>query len=227
MDPTKSFDHLDPKLKETYARVMATDTNNSNNTVPNTASLSPTPGLSPTPTSFDPSQPSVADANQLSSSPIAQTANVTPDIGPNPGTGPSITLPSDTPSTFSSPADAQVATPQPEQANTAPPTSSFFTNPTPVSTDPSQATSAPMPDAPVEPPAEQATVTPYAPEGINADQAATDQYSQPLPSPAAVNQSSPHETSALLKVLYIVGAVIFFAVYTIFWIKVFNLPFLF
>ena|ERR1700722_9054937 len=231
MDPTKSFDHLDPKLKETYARVMATNTANPT-TTPNTATLSPTPnpdpGLSPTPTSFDPSQLST-DPNQLSSSPTPPdpTTNLSGDTGPNPGTGPTInTLPTDTASILSPIADATTAVPQPTQdTSSAPPTSSFFSNPTPTATDPSQAANATMP--PIEPQTEQATVTPYAPEGIGVDQGATEQYTEPLPSPAAVNQSAPHETSALLKVLYIVGAVIFFAVYTIFWIKVFNLPFLF
>jgi hypothetical protein len=50
---------------------------------------------------------------------------------------------------------------------------------------------------------------------------------QPLPSPAEVNNAGPQETSPLLRVLYIVGAVVFFAIYTIFWVKVFNLPFIF
>ena len=229
MDPTKSFDHLDPKLKETYARVMATTTSSATNAAPDTTSLSATPtsdpGLSPTPTSFDPAQ-LAGDSSQLSSSPFSQPTNPTPDTGPNPGTGPTInTLPLDTTSTFSSPTDT--ATPAPQSAQDTPPTSSFFSNPSPAPTDPSQVINEPPPAAPVEPSTEPATVTPYIPESVGNDQGATEQYTEPLPSPAAVNQAAPHETSALLKVLYIVGAVIFFAVYTIFWIKVFNLPFLF
>lgn len=47
-----------------------------------------------------------------------------------------------------------------------------------------------------------------------------------LPSPAAV-AGQAKESSPLLRILYIIGAVVFFAVYTIFWIKVFKLPFLF
>lgn len=42
-------------------------------------------------------------------------------------------------------------------------------------------------------------------------------------SPAAGVATSP----TLLKALYIVGGIIFFILYTIFWIKVFNLPFIF
>lgn len=47
--------------------------------------------------------------------------------------------------------------------------------------------------------------------------------SAPLPNPATMNQNA----SPMLKIAYIVGGVIFFIVYTIFWIKIFNLPFIF
>lgn len=49
---------------------------------------------------------------------------------------------------------------------------------------------------------------------------------QSLPSPASITGQTK-AASPVLRVLYIVGAVIFFVVYTIFWIKVFKLPFLF
>lgn len=65
-------------------------------------------------------------------------------------------------------------------------------------------------------------VTPYTPTPIGDNQP----FNQPLPSPAEVNHAGK-DSSALLKVLYIVGAVVFFAIYTIFWIKVFDLPFIF
>lgn len=49
---------------------------------------------------------------------------------------------------------------------------------------------------------------------------------QPLPSPASVNQQAAQTggTSGLLKIVYIIAAVIFFIVYAIFWMKVFNYP---
>ena len=39
-----------------------------------------------------------------------------------------------------------------------------------------------------------------------------------------VGQTVPQQTSFLLKFLYIVGAVIFFVIYTLVWVKIFNLP---
>lgn len=46
----------------------------------------------------------------------------------------------------------------------------------------------------------------------------------PLPSPAAVNQNVEGTgASSLVKILYIAGAIVFFAVYTYFWMRVFNL----
>jgi hypothetical protein len=71
-----------------------------------------------------------------------------------------------------------------------------------------------------------AVVTPYNPETT----AQTNEHSmnQPLPSPASVAQAAhTQEATPLLRVLYIVGAVLFFMVYTIFWVKIFKLPFLF
>ncbi|HSX09599.1 MAG TPA: hypothetical protein VLF93_05575 [Candidatus Saccharimonadales bacterium] len=212
MDPTKSFDHLDPKLKETYARVMGTTTNdNSNNTNQNAGTPPPTdPALSASPqTTFDPG----TDPNQLGPSPLGPTMNQA-DTGPNPGTGPTInSMQTDTSSLLSTSA--------PDMA-TAPSNASFFSNPSPVTTDPSQQ-AAP---SPFEQPSDPTPITPYSPEGLSVPQAnpSPEQFAQPLPSPAAVNQSAQHETSPLLRVLYIVGAVIFFAVYTVFWMVIFHLP---
>jgi len=44
---------------------------------------------------------------------------------------------------------------------------------------------------------------------------------------AAMQIPQPHDASPLLRVFYIVGALVFFVVYTIFWMKIFNisLPF--
>jgi hypothetical protein len=51
---------------------------------------------------------------------------------------------------------------------------------------------------------------------------------QPFASPAAINQAAQgQETSSLVRLLYVFGALLFFIVYVFFWIKVFNykLPF--
>lgn len=215
MDPTRSFDHLDPKLKDTYARVMGTDT--TNHTMPDTPTQfvpAADPSLS-TPSSpntmFTP-QPAV-DPNQFGAPQMGQT----PSVG-GIETTPDANVAS---ATFS----PSLSTPPPEQATAAP----FFTNTSPAATDPMQQTGAPM-TTPIEPtPVSPSPVTPFNPEDPNANQnpALAAAAVQPLPSPASVNQATPHEVSPLLRVLYIIGAVIFFAIYTIFWIKVFNLPFLF
>jgi hypothetical protein len=228
MDPTKSFDHLDPKLKETYARVMGTNTNGSGTPTQNTPAPAPsTPapgGLSASPYSpADPSQPA-ADPAQTQNQ-FGPAANPTPmmNTGPNPGTGPTInTMPDATQQSFTPPATEPPSTAVPEPSS--PPNNAFFSNPAPDA-DPTAMSeqAAPSPD---ESGPGSTPITPYAsPEDFSASQvAAPDQMTQPLPSPASVNQSAPHETSPLLKVLYIVGSVIFFAIYTLFWIKIFGLP---
>ncbi len=219
MDPTKSFDHLDPKLKETYARVMGVNTNGSDATPPNATDPSAPvdPTLSATPTTFDPAQ-TAADPNQLSSSPFGQDATQPTNTGPNPGTGPTIN------SLETADPNSMFSTPASSPDGSSPTSSPFFSNPSPATIDPSQQTNDTNINAPIEAPT--MPVTPYAP--VDATQnPSSDSFSQPLPSPATVNQAAEHETSPLLKVLYIIGAVVFFAVYTIFWIKIFNLPFLF
>lgn len=68
-------------------------------------------------------------------------------------------------------------------------------------------------------------VTPAAP-GTNPFQTPVIAVNEPapLPSPASVNQNAESGTaSPLVRILYIVGAIVFFAVYTFFWMKVFNL----
>ena len=232
MDPTKSFDHLDPKLKDTYARVMGTTTNGTSPTPPADPLSSAMPA-----TTFDPAQLS-ADPNQTPAAPLSPLSPPTadPNIGPNPGTGPTITtMPQDTTAVMTPPADTSVTNIGP--ASNTPPTNGFFSNPSPASTDlsqpPADAAASDL-SAPIQPPADAASVMPaapvtpsYSPEDMNAAQAGANQFSQPLPSPAAVAQAAPHQASALLKVIYIIVAVIFFAAYTVFWIKIFNLPFLF
>jgi hypothetical protein len=168
--------------------------------------------------------------------PTQQSANQpftpAPAEGPNPGTGPTInSIPTDTTTMFA-PADdsSTMVTPAPD--TNAPATSSFFSNPSPATTEPPIPTMDNSLNAPVATPSEpsSAPVTPYSPEAPAVAPApipSDPQFAQPLPSPASVAQTGPHETSALLRVLYILAAVVFFAIYTVFWIKVFNLPFLF
>lgn len=210
MDPTKSFDHLDPKLKDTYARVMGTTTNNAS------APAAPLdPALSATPPVTDPAQ---------FSSDLSQAPTTMPDTNgvPNQSTGPAVSsIPTDA-SAVTPPADMSASI-QSLPDTSSPPNTSFFSNPTPAATDPSQMPAQETMNAPIEPPIEPAApVTPYSPEDFSNQNAAT--IPQPLPSPASVNQAAPHETSVLLRVVYIVLAAIFFAVYTLFWIKIFGLP---
>jgi hypothetical protein len=49
---------------------------------------------------------------------------------------------------------------------------------------------------------------------------------QPLPSPASINQTAPVSAgiSPALKILYFTAGIIFFIVYAIFWLKIFNYP---
>lgn len=216
MDPTKNFDHLDPKLKETYARVMGTPTSGSAGSPPPAD-----PSLSATqPNSF---LSPVADPNQS----VGQNFNQSSE--PNPGTGPTInTMPMGATSMLSQPDTTSIP-----EANT-PANSSFFSNPSPATTDPPQPASVDAsPSTSFTPPATEPApvpVTPYSSDGTTSAipaMSTAEQFSQPLPSPASVAQNAPKESSPLLRVLYIIAAVVFFAIYTVFWIKVFNLPFLF
>jgi hypothetical protein len=141
----------------------------------------------------------------------------------------------DTPPTASSPTSSfftsspvpdtasTMSTPAPENADAMPDlASSQGFPPVQQEQEPTEQTITSDNLAPVAPASpftsEQPGVEPVMPQPFN---------TQPLPSPAEVNQATNHEASPLLRVLYIVGAVVFFAIYTIFWIKVFNLPFIF
>lgn len=230
MDPTKNFDHLDPKLKETYARVMGT-TPPAGVPPQNPAAMPPVadPRLSAPPAV----QPVMMNQPQGQfATPVDQSASFAaqPTQGPNPGTGPTVgSMPTDTTAMFSP--QTNPSNPSPN-INASPANNSFFSNPSPATTDPTQNPVTPTienasaPVTPTDPIV--APVTPYSPDAQQQyPPQAADQMAQPLPSPSSIAQKGPHETSALLRVLYIIGAVIFFAVYTVFWIKIFNLPFLF
>jgi hypothetical protein len=229
MDPTKNFDHLDPKLKDTYARVMGTTPQATGDPAAQPAAPTIDPTLSPTPAAFPTQAATITNPIPLSSPSLDQSFNPAIAEGPNPGTGPTInTMPTDTATMFAS---QQTAPVQPAADANSPTTSSFFSNPSPATSDPIQPAVDNNLSAPIIPPSEPASapITPYsADQPASAPMAVpTEQPTQPLPSPAAVAQTAPHESSALLRVLYILAAVVFFAIYTVFWIKVFNLPFLF
>ena len=222
---SKSFAHLDPKLKETYARVMGTDTNN-NTSQPLPSQGQNTPGLSSDPNSAPSESAPTPVQNQF----IPQSGNFETN-----------TAQPTEPSSFSASPYGQTPPPQNEtQENPAPTNDAFFANSSPAESNPSPLSASPNMNEPMGVPVTDATqnpvepyssepVTPYTPEGMAPTNTEpineTETMAEPLPSPASVSQQK--EVSPLLKVLYIVGAVIFFAIYTIFWIKVFNLPFLF
>jgi hypothetical protein len=253
MDP-KALDHLDPKQKEAYSRIMGTAAGSDD-----AAQLTPSTSSGPTAT----------PASDFNAAPLDSSLGA-PDLnapqfytpGQDQATNGDSSLSSDpnpplsaTPESFSSGstdfsqepsgafdvnslgADSAIAS-EPPQANLAPPNSSFFSNPSPAETPPPAAASEAL-NTPFSPPsteipasspddfASSTPITPYTP-GVTPDFApVTEAFSKPLPSPASINQDTKQQSSPLLRVLYIVGAVVFFAIYSIFWIKVFNLPFLF
>ena len=239
MDPTKNFDHLDPKLKDTYARVMGNSTGTTGDTAQD-ATVQPVvtdPSLGPNPVATPPQDVTSQQQDQFNSAPLDQPLSSVQNLntGPNPGTGPTINaIPTDTTTMF--PPEAAANPVDPAQNTSGLTNSSFFSNPSPATTDPAQNpvtteadTNLSTPFTPATEPA-PAPVTPYSPDSQTQyapPTEQTEQMAQPLPSPSSVAQSAPKQTSALLRVLYIIAAVIFFAIYTVFWIKVFNLPFLF
>ena len=113
-------------------------------------------------------------------------------------------------------------------------------------TTPPASTAPQTPTAPATPPA---AATP-SPVNINIQQAAPEATAQPtdaaspVPSyttdnlkfqaaiqtpmvgaaPMAGLAPQPQGPSSLLKILYIIGAIVFFVVYAYFWAKIFNLP---
>ncbi len=169
MDP-KSIANLDPKLRETYERVMGTATPSSAGpSAPpaSPASLTPVDGFATftSPASHDP--PHVEAGSEEVLSPITQ------QVASNIPLGAKLSQPND-------PTSAQ----------------DLLSSVSP-------------------------TVTPYTPESPGGSNLAA---ASPLPSPSAIPSQGP---STMIRILYIVGAIVFFVVYTIFWIKVFKLPFLF
>src|SRR6266567_4329141 len=159
MDPTKNFDHLDPKLKETYARVMGGTGDATQNSVGQPVAASPVA----TPPQGDMNQP----LNQFNAQPLSPVQN--PSMGPNPGTGPTIdSIPTDTSTMLTPPVQAAPGDPAPDM--NSPATSSFFSNPSPASTDPSQTPIQTGADNNLSAPITQVTepapapITPYSPD---------------------------------------------------------------
>lgn len=243
MDP-KALDHLDPKQKEKYDRIMGHATTSDESASEPTSQpdqLSETPGISHdfsgAPTDPFPNTPDMTQSTDFANAPVGATAGGVDLSGPQFYT-PGQESTSDTVDPFQEPASTpfEASLSSSSQENLAPPNSSFFSNPSvdAASTPQPQENlsspfQSPVEEAPTEPlssfPA-STPVTPYTPSEVPG-LAPASSFAAPLPSPASVNQELPHEASPLLRVLYIVGAVVFFAIYTIFWVKVFNLPFLF
>jgi hypothetical protein len=215
MDP-KSIANLDPKLRETYERVMGTTSGSSSPTAA-PAATTPTPpdaavGASPVPPTPPPAiDPAIAAAQAVSA------ADAIPPTPPAPPPDPFAT---------------GVATPPAPAAAIPPALDSGLS--APIRSD------TPMPQAPNDP-AAALTSSPASvfntstSFGVPASGAATPSpldaglggTIQPLPSPAQAQTGQ--STSSLIKILYIFGGIVFFVVYIFFWIKIFNytLPFSF
>lgn len=267
MDP-KALNHLDPKARETYDRIMGTAHDVAGTTPGDTPVNTPTPAdsvMPPNPAVGD--VPPTTDLSSPASDPLVNASDPNSVLSTSPNASPitdptlSNTMPAPEPAappimdTFDQVSASPATTPEPADpsatlfASDAPapvsePTSSssfgsasgspsaFFNNPAPAPTESQPDLASPqafssLDSSQANPPDTDpmAPVTPYNPSPGDPQ---AQVFTQPLPSPAEVSQANaPHETSALLRVLYIVGAVVFFAIYTVFWIKVFNLPFLF
>lgn len=212
MDPTK-LPTLDPKLKETYERIMGTQLNtsqpqeNASQTAPQTP---PDPNVPPPSTDQMANEPSVNTAqssfpsmDQLQTPALdRQSAQQPQDSRPQadlssiqPSTDQSVAPP---PSTEPPPPDM----PNPTTDTQMPPIPQAMTN---QAVEPPSST--PMPAQPSQPQpfvANQATI---ATEGFLAGTAAV-----------------PSKKAGLLPIFYIVGGVIFFIAYIIFWIYFFQIP---
>jgi hypothetical protein len=167
MDP-KTLSGLDPKLRETYERVMGAAAA-SNGTAPSQAS---NPAANPKPS------PSPNTSAQESNESTAQIPIPPPDTSA-PKTTPVL--------------DA-----------------SMITNPS---------------VQPAELAALQPTMTGAAMPASQNNSSQPEKPLQPLPSPASINQTAAKTgLSPLLRILYITAGIIFFIVYAIFWLKLFNFP---
>ncbi len=217
MDP-KALANLDPKLRETYERVMGASAGGATPSAPADSPAKPAGGpidtFSTTPPIPTPG-PVMFDATPSPSTPVAQMPAPVSPAAPVPpvinGNGADKTVnPSPTP-------PPPVA---PVQENTGPAA--------PVS---------PMPDAAANPldqpiqPAELASLQPSMTGAAVNNPSEGLQLSkplQPLPSPATVNQPAApvaaSSQSAVMKTIYFIAAIVFFIVYAVFWLKIFKYP---
>ncbi|HVF69088.1 MAG TPA: hypothetical protein VNA13_00840 [Xanthomonadales bacterium] len=81
--------------------------------------------------------------------------------------------------------------------------------------------------APITPSTDELSPTIPAPVMENSapsDQPQTVTINQPLPNPTSMNQlKTSHGHMGLIKILYILGAIMFFVIYIFFWMKILNL----
>ena len=101
-------------------------------------------------------------------------------------------------------------------ANTAPPPAPGMPQATPMPVSPTA--TAGLATTPANAPFGAA---PSVPDNLQFQAAIQTPPSQPVSAPVG---SVPGQTSSLLKVLYIIGSIVFFVAYTFFWIKIFNIP---
>lgn len=106
------------------------------------------------------------------------------------------------------------AAPQPAAAPAMPPPAAQAAAPdqsmaTPPPTDAAQAAASSIPQPP------------YTADNLSFQAAIQTPAANQVP---LGNVVAPKQTSSLLRILYIVGGVIFFVVYTFVWVKIFNLP---
>lgn len=253
MDP-KTLAGLDPKLRETYERVMGAQSAASSPTAATTAASPTIAADAPLP------QPTIVAPTVTEMAP--QMTSV-PDMPP-------VTIPTAPPpipepkpeSTPAAPITAP-AIPDPVPASTPPaaaaPDSTFLTSPQPAAANTQNAEAiATGQAAPIPPPSAAMATTPAAAEPFMTMTAETPQTEsmnnaglqsslignlapeqpnplqlskplQPLPSPASVNQKAPSaiatgSTSTVMRTVYFITGIIFFIVYTIFCLYLFHYP---
>lgn len=203
MDP-KTLANLDPKLRETYERVMGSSSPAPASPAPAAApAVPPAPDIKPADTTAAPTPGSdVPSSAFFNSAPPPQTPPAPPSTPASPVTpvDPVVPIPPPSPSAAITP--AAIADP-------------FAQNPPAQNTDLTSLQPSLM-GVPLKEPKDS--------------ELQLSKPLQPLPSPASVNQkvspaapaaSSP---STLIRSLYIIAGVIFFIVYAIFWLKIFHYP---
>ena len=100
---------------------------------------------------------------------------------------------------------------------------------TPVAPDPTNPLSPAEPMTSATPPSDGLSQPVVAESPLSQEQPQNVTINQPLPDPTAgVIINKPHGHMGLIRVFYILGAIVFFIIYMFFWIKIFNIkiPFL-